>query len=80
MTRDLVVLGATVIAFATLVTVHVTLVFGLARHARGRRALVALLVPPLAVWWGWRERMTARGALWLLAAATYVVALGASFR
>ena len=71
MTRDAVALALLVVAFATLVTVHVMLVAGLATHAPRWRGAVALVVPPLAPWWGWRTRLRFRTALWIGAAAIY---------
>jgi hypothetical protein len=76
MTRDLLLLGGLVLAFATLVTAHVTLALGLARRRPRWRGLVALVVVPLAPIWGWRERMCVRGALWIASAIAYAVTLG----
>jgi hypothetical protein len=67
-----------VTAFAALVTTHVTLAVGLARRAPRWHALVALVVAPLAPWWGWRAHMRVRGALWVAAAAVYAAALTAA--
>ena len=68
-------LGAA-LAFGLLITAHVVLAASLAIERRPRwRGLVALLVPPLAPYWGMEERMRLRSALWLGAAAAYVVAL-----
>jgi len=72
--------AALVVAFATLLTVHVTLAFGLARRPPRWRGLAALVVPPLAPWWGWQARMRVRGVLWIAAAAAYGIALGFSLR
>jgi hypothetical protein len=75
-----VVFATLVVAFATLVTVHITLAFGLAcRHPRWR-GLVALVVAPLAPFWGWQARMRVRGAVWVVAAAIYGIALTLSLR
>jgi hypothetical protein len=74
-TRDAVVLAVLVAAFATLVTVHVTLALGLGRRSPRWRGAVALVVPPLAPWWGWRAGMRARAAIWLVAAPLYAVSL-----
>jgi hypothetical protein len=72
MTRDETVAAALVLAFAALVTLHVLLVLGLAaRHPRWR-ALVALVVPPLAPWWG-RATMRKRAVAWVVAAVGYAV-------
>jgi hypothetical protein len=76
MTRDLLLLGGLVVAFATLVTAHVTLALGLARRRPRWRGLVALVVVPLAPMWGWRERMRVRGVLWIASAIAYAVTLG----
>jgi hypothetical protein len=79
-TADLFVLTTLVVAFATLVTVHVTLTVGLARRRPRWRAPVALVIAPLAPWWGWRERMRIRGALWVIAVLVYTAALIAARR
>ena len=75
MKRDGLVLAVLVVAFAALLTVHLALALGLARRPPRWRALVALLVAPLAPFWGWREKMRVRGALWVVAAGIYLVAL-----
>jgi len=73
MTRDEIVSAGLVLSFATLVTAHVTLVLGLAGHPPRWRALAALVVLPLAPWWGRSERMNARVAAWAVGAVGYVV-------
>lgn len=75
MTRDAVALALLVLAFATLVTVHVALAAGLAARGPRWRGAVALVVPPLAPWWGWRTRLRARTVAWLVLAAVYVALL-----
>jgi hypothetical protein len=75
MIRDATVLAVLLVAFATLVTAHLALVFGLSRRTPRWRGLVALVVAPLAPWWGWSERMRARGAVWMAAAVVYAAAL-----
>ena len=60
-TRDAVVAVGLVVAFATLVSLHLATVFGLARRRRAGAALGALLVPPLAPWWAIAHGMRARG-------------------
>ncbi|HEY3818652.1 MAG TPA: hypothetical protein VGL81_15875 [Polyangiaceae bacterium] len=67
-----------VAAFAALLTVHVTLAYGLIRRGPRWHAPVALVVAPLAPWWGWQAHMRVRGALWIAAAAVYAVALAVS--
>jgi hypothetical protein len=75
-----VVFAILVAAFATLVTVHITLAFGLARRPPRWRGVLALIVAPLAPWWGWQARMRLRGALWVAAATVYGVALAFCLR
>jgi hypothetical protein len=72
--RDVLVLGALVVAFATLVTAHVTLALGLLRRTPRWRAPVALVVPPLAPFWGWLAGMRARSIVWVTAVVVYAVA------
>jgi hypothetical protein len=74
MTRDAVELALVVLAFGALVTVHVALAFGLfARRPRWHGA-VALLLPPLAPYWGARQGLRARTFAWLALALAYAVA------
>ena len=80
MTRDAVALALLVLAFATLVTAHVALAAGLSARAPRWRGAVALVVPPLAPWWGWRTRLRARTALWMTAAAIYLALLAFALR
>ncbi len=80
MTRDAVHVGVLLTAFATLVTMHVTLAIGLLLRAQRWRAAVGLIVPPLDPWWGWREKMRVRSALWGVAAVVYGAALIGAFR
>jgi uncharacterized ion transporter superfamily protein YfcC len=74
MTRDESVAAALVLAFAVLVTVHVALVAGLLGRAPRWRAAVAVVVAPLAPYWGFREGMHVRSGLWVAAALAYGVA------
>jgi len=71
MTGDEVVVAALVLAFATLVTAHVALVAGLASRRPWWRAPVALIAAPLAPYWGHKERMHARAAVWVAGALAY---------
>jgi hypothetical protein len=72
--RDEVVVALVVVTFAALLTVHVTLVYGIAKRASLGRAFVALVVPPLAPVWAVRRGMQARAGAWLLLLVLYVVA------
>jgi hypothetical protein len=80
MTRDALHAGVLLAAFALLVTMHVTLAIGLLRRPPRWRVPVGLIVPPLAAWWGWREKMRVRSALWAIAAVVYGAALVGAFR
>jgi hypothetical protein len=72
MSRDEIVAAALVLAFAVLVTVHVTIVAGLLGRAPRWRALPALVVAPLAPYWAWRT-MRRRALVWVASAAAYAV-------
>lgn len=80
MTRDSVLLVILVLTFATLVSTHATIVIGLLRRRPRWRGLAVLLLVPLAPWWGWKERMRVRGAIWMAAATGYAAALALSFK
>jgi len=80
MWQDRVALSILVLAFAVLATTHVALLLGLARRAPRWRALFALLIPPLAPWWGWQERLCGRCAVWLASMALYAVTRSLAFR
>jgi hypothetical protein len=74
MSRDDGVVLALVVAFATLVTVHLSLVAALARTRPWWQALIALVIVPLAPVWGHRARLHVRTALWVTTAALYLAA------
>lgn len=78
LTHDFFVFAALVLAFATLLTAHVTLAIGLGRRAPRWRAPVALFAAPLAPWWGWRGKMRVRSILWIVAAGAYAITLAAA--
>jgi hypothetical protein len=63
------------LGLATLVTVHVALAVRLVRRQPRWRGLVALVVPPLAVMWAFREGWRRTAVLWLGAVAVYAAAL-----
>ena len=73
MARDDVLTAALLLAFASLVTVHVTIVAGLLARPPRWRAVLAAFVAPLAPLWGWFEGMAVRSILWLVFAAAYAV-------
>jgi hypothetical protein len=61
-------LAIVLLAFAA---AHAALVAGLAREGTWQRAVLALLVPPLAPWWGYRAGMRLRALAWAAALALY---------
>jgi hypothetical protein len=73
--KDSLALATLILAFATLVTVHVAIAGRLALRSPRWRGLVALVVPPLAPIYGYREGWRKTSALWLVAVFVYVVAL-----
>jgi hypothetical protein len=74
--KDIAALATLVLAFATWVTVHVALAGRLALRSRPRwRGLLALIVPPLAPMYGFRDGYRRSSTVWLVALVVYVVAL-----
>jgi hypothetical protein len=73
--KDYLVLGALVVTFATFVTVHVFLAGRLLLRATPRwRGLVAIVLPPLAPIWGYREGWRRSATLWVASVIGYLVA------
>jgi hypothetical protein len=72
--KDLIVVAALVVTFAALVTTHVLIAGGLARRKPRARAVVALVVFPLAPYFALREKMRVRAVVWLVLAAAYGLA------
>jgi hypothetical protein len=62
---------ALAIAFAAFLSAHFALVAGLARSRAWPQALLALAIPPLAPWWGYRAGMRLRALAWGAALALY---------
>ena len=71
---DIAVLIALVVSFATLITVHVALAIGLTLNRPRWRGPLALVVPPLAPYWGMEVGMKRRAALWVGALSVYALA------
>jgi len=75
------------IALAALLAVfacaHTAIAIGLARSRASNhlaRALVGLLVPPLAPWWAWQAGLRARTIVWGAALALYAIGVAVSGR
>ncbi len=61
------------LSFGVLVTAHVALVFGLLLRRPRWRAPIALVVPPLAPYWGSDSGMRIRTLIWVGAVCVYAV-------
>ena len=72
--KDIIVLATLVVAFAAFVTVHVALASRLVLSARPRwRGIVALVVPPLAPIWAFREGWRRSGFAWIASVLVYAI-------
>jgi hypothetical protein len=67
-------------ALLAFVAAHVALVVGLAKRTTRLRAAAALVVPPLAPWWGYRAGMRARALAWGASLALYALGVGIAAR
>lgn len=65
-------------ALAVFVAAHVALVAGLARRRVWGRAVVAMVVPPLAPFWGYREGLRTATIAWCAALVVYAVGVAAA--
>ncbi|HEY6462551.1 MAG TPA: hypothetical protein VIY73_20420 [Polyangiaceae bacterium] len=63
-------LAAALVVFAG---AHVALVVGLGRARSWKAAVVALLLPPLAPWWGYRAGLRVATIAWCAALAVYTL-------
>jgi hypothetical protein len=72
---DLAILLTLVGSFAVLVTVHLWLSLALARQKPWWRGAVALIVAPLAPYWGLASRLRALSVVWVTALVTYGLSL-----
>lgn len=71
---DAFLVSSIVVSFALLVTTHVALAAGLVGRKPRSRGLLALVLPPLAPYFGLREKMWVRSVVWMVSLAVYVVA------
>lgn len=69
---DVLVTVSIITSFAALVTAHVAVCAGLAARDPWWRGAVALVVPFLAPFWAFRERMGKRAIAWTASGAVYV--------
>ncbi|XXT18019.1 hypothetical protein WME94_48105 [Sorangium sp. So ce429] len=74
--KDTAATATLILAFATWVTVHVALAARLVLRSQPRwRGLIALVVPPLAPMYGFRQGWRRMSTLWLVWLIVYVLAL-----
>jgi len=79
--KDTIVLAALLLAFATLVTVHVAIAVRLLARKEDRwRGALACLVPPLAPLWALQRGWRRSAVTWLSSVIVYAVALIAALR
>ncbi len=71
---DLAVFAALVVSAALLVTIHLSVVWGLARRPPRRDAAIAFFLVPSAPWFAWRHGMKVRAILWPASLVLYGVA------
>jgi hypothetical protein len=66
------------VALGTLLATHLAIVVTLFGRTPRWRGVLALLVPPLALWWASRTERSWLGWLWLAAVATFAAAVAAA--
>jgi len=72
---DTVIVTLLVGSFAALITVHLALAAGLVRRRPHWQGAAALVLPPLAPYWGFRVGMRRRAIAWVAALCVYAVSL-----
>lgn len=75
---ELIGLGLLVLAFASLVTIHVALAYRVGSLGPRWRGLLAFAVPPLAPIWGVLLGLRLLPGLWMVSALGYLIALAGS--
>lgn len=78
--KDEVVFGSLVAAFAAFTTLHVLLAARLAVHRPRYRAALALVLAPLAPYWGWRAGLRRHVVGWFGALGAYALVLTFALR
>jgi hypothetical protein len=72
--RDLVIFLIAVVSCALLITAEISIVAALAVRPPRWRAIAALVVPPLAPYFAFQEKLRGRTMTWVLSAVVYVIA------
>jgi hypothetical protein len=75
---DLALLIALVVSAGVLLSTHVALSVGLARLGPWHRGLIALVVPPLAPFWGYHGKLHSRSLIWIIAVTVHIACLTAA--
>jgi hypothetical protein len=75
---DLALLGLLSVAVGLHLVAHVSLVIGLLRRDPWWRGAVALVVPPLAPFWGYEARLRGRVTLWVATLVVYLATVTAA--
>ena len=75
---DAVLLALISVAVGLHLVAHVTLVIGLLRKDPWWHGLVALVVPPLAPYWGYEAKLRGRVTLWVATLAVYLASVTAA--
>ncbi|MEZ4298024.1 MAG: hypothetical protein R3B70_23910 [Polyangiaceae bacterium] len=74
--KDSIVLGALLLAFATLVTVHVAIAVRLLSRKEDRwRGALSLVVPPVAPIWALQRGWRRSAVIWVSSVVVYATAL-----
>lgn len=73
--RDAFVVIVLSTAGAAWITSYLTIAFGLTARPPRWRGAVAVVLPPLGLWWAFRERLTIRATVNMASALIYFVAL-----
>jgi hypothetical protein len=75
---DYALLGLISVAVGLHLVAHVTLVIGLLRRDPWWHGLVALVVPPLAPFWGYEAKLRGRVTLWVTSLVVYLASVTAA--
>jgi hypothetical protein len=75
---DLALLALLSVAVGLHAVAHVTLVIGLLQRKPWWRGLVALVVPPLAPFWGYEAQLRGRVTLWVASLLVYLASVTAA--
>lgn len=76
--KDALLVGGMILTSAVIATIHVAIVLGLVVRDPRWRAIVALVVPPLAPYWALQSGMRKRGIVWIGSVVVYSSLLGVS--